>query len=74
MNDGAFVGGDGMGSVFERGVNVVDGGLAVLYVERSRFEKNISLCRREPLTDVSWFVWRGRSRPRTAVGRIRIQG
>ena len=30
VDDGAFVGGDGVGSVLEGGADVVDGGLAVL--------------------------------------------
>src|ERR1035438_291737 len=39
VNDGAFVGGDVVGTVLEGGADVVDGGLAVFHVERSRFEK-----------------------------------
>jgi hypothetical protein len=43
MNDGAFVGGDGVGSVLEGGVDVVDGGLAVLDVEGSGFEEDVGV-------------------------------
>jgi hypothetical protein len=32
VDDWAFVGGDGMGSVLECGADVIDGGLAVFYV------------------------------------------
>jgi hypothetical protein len=43
MNDGAFVGGDGVGSVLEGGADVVDGGLAVLDVEGSGFEEDVGV-------------------------------
>ena len=33
VDDWAFVGGDGVGSVFEGGADVIDGGLAVFHVE-----------------------------------------
>ena len=38
VDDGSFVGGDGVGSVMESGADVVDGGLAVIHVERCGFE------------------------------------
>ena len=43
MDDGAFVGGDGMGSVVESGAYVVDGGLAGFDVEGGGFEENVGL-------------------------------
>ena len=41
MDDGAFVGGDGVGSVLEGGADVVDGGLAGLHVEGGGFEEDV---------------------------------
>ncbi len=38
VDDWSFVGGDGVGSVLERGADVIDGGLAVFDVERCGFE------------------------------------
>ena len=38
VNDGAFVGGDGVGSLLEGGADVGDGGLACFNVERGSFE------------------------------------
>jgi len=52
MNDGAFVGGDVMGSVFERGADVIDRGLTVCHIERRGFEKDVGLGGGEPLADV----------------------
>ena len=43
MDDGAFVRGDGVGSVIEGGADGVDGGLAVLDVERCGFEEDFGL-------------------------------
>src|ERR1700758_4062437 len=41
MDDRAFVGRDGVGSVFERGADMVDGWLSVFDVERGRFEDDV---------------------------------
>ena len=41
VDDWSFVGGDGVGSVLERGADVVDGGLAVFDVERGGFEEDV---------------------------------
>ena len=41
VDDGAFVGGDGVGSVVECGADVVDGGLAVCHVEGRGFEEDV---------------------------------
>ena len=38
VDDGAFVGSDGVGSMIEGGADVVNGGLAGFNVEGSRFE------------------------------------
>jgi hypothetical protein len=43
VDDGAFVGSDGVGSVIEGGADVVDGGLAVLDVEGGGFEEDSGL-------------------------------
>jgi hypothetical protein len=43
VDDRAFVGGDGVGSVVEGGTDVVDGGLAVLDVEGCGFEEDVGL-------------------------------
>jgi len=72
MNDRPLIRRDGVSSMLKRRANVVDGRLAVVHVERSRFEKNISPGSRKPLTDV--VVWGGRPRPPKAGSRIRIQG
>ena len=42
MDDGAFVGRDGVGSMLERGADVIDGWLAGLDVEGGGFEENVS--------------------------------
>jgi hypothetical protein len=52
VNDGAFVGGDGVGSVLEGGADVVDGGLAIFHVERCGFEEDVGLGGGEPGADV----------------------
>jgi len=71
MNDGAFVRGDGVGSMFEGGADVVDGGLAGFDVERSGLEENIRASSGQPFPDVAG-VWGGHSCPPTAGSRIRI--
>jgi phage terminase large subunit-like protein len=43
VDDGAFVGGDGVGSVVEGGADVVDGGLAGFDVEGCSFEEDVGL-------------------------------
>jgi hypothetical protein len=43
VDDGAFVGGDGVGSVLEGGADVVDGGLAGFDVEGRGFEEDVGL-------------------------------
>ena len=52
MDDGAFVGGDGVGSVLEGGADVVDGGLSVFYVEGCGFEEDVGFRGGEPVADV----------------------
>jgi hypothetical protein len=56
VDDGAFVGGDGVGSVLEGGADVLDGGLAGLDVEGRGFEEDVGTGGGEPAFDV-----RGRS-------------
>ncbi len=68
MDDWSFVGGDGVGSVLQRGADVVDGGLAVFHVERCGFEEDVGAGRGEPVVDVCWLLIRlptasGRGRP-----------
>ena len=43
VDDRAFVGGDGVGSLIEGGADVVDGRLAVLDVEGGGFEEDVGL-------------------------------
>ena len=43
VDDRAFVGGDGVGSVLESGADVVDGGLAVFHIEGRGFEEDVGL-------------------------------
>ena len=59
VDDGAFVGGDGVGSVVESGADVVDGGLAVFHVERCGFEEDVGLGGGEPVADVGGRRLRG---------------
>jgi hypothetical protein len=48
VDDGAFVGGDSVGSVFERRADVLDGGLAGFDVERCGFEEDVGAGGGEP--------------------------
>src|SRR5208337_678396 len=48
VDDGSFVGGDGVGSVMEGGADVIDGGLAGGDVEGGGFEKDVAMCCGEP--------------------------
>ena len=57
MDDGSFVGGDGVGSVLERGADVIDGGLAGFDVERGGFEEDVGLGGFEPLADICRRFW-----------------
>jgi hypothetical protein len=52
VDDGAFVGGDGVGSVGEGGADVIDGGLAGFQVQRSGFEEKVGAGGGEPGVDV----------------------
>ena len=52
VDDGAFVGGDGVGSVGEGGADVVDAGLAGLDVEGGGFEEDVGIGRFQPVADV----------------------
>ena len=53
VDNWAFVGGNGVGSVLECGADVIDGGLASFYVEGGGFEEDIGAGRREPVADVA---------------------
>jgi len=48
VNNGTFVGGDGVGSMLERSADVINGRLAGFGVERSCLEQNISTGRGQP--------------------------
>jgi hypothetical protein len=48
VDDGAFVGGDGVGSMVESGADVGDRGLAGFDVERSGFEEDFGASGGEP--------------------------
>jgi hypothetical protein len=52
VDDGSFVGGDGVGSVIEGGADVIDGGLAVFDVERGGFEEDVGLGGLQPGADI----------------------
>jgi hypothetical protein len=52
VNDCPFVGGDGVGSVLESGADVVDGGLAIFYIQRGGFEEDVRFGRFEPGANV----------------------
>jgi hypothetical protein len=51
VDDGAFVGGDGVGSVLESGADVVDGRLSGFDVERCGFEENVGAGGGEPVVE-----------------------
>lgn len=53
VDDGAFVGGDGVSAEFERGLDVVGGGLARLYIEGTGFEEDVGAAALEPFADVA---------------------
>jgi hypothetical protein len=53
VDDGSFVGGDGVGSVVERGADVIDGGLALGDVEGCGFEENVGASFSQPRADLS---------------------
>ena len=72
MNDGAFVGGDGVGSVLECGADMVECGLSGLDVERCGFEQDIGAGRCQPVADVAGMRGRHSCLP-TAGNRVRIQ-
>ena len=52
VDDGSFVGGDGVGPVLEGGADVVDGGLAVFHVQGCSFEEDVGFGGGEPFADV----------------------
>lgn len=52
VDDWSFVGGDSVGSVFKRGADVIDRGLAGGDVERSSFEEDVGLGGLQPVSDV----------------------
>ena len=53
VDDGSFVGGDGVGSVLEGGADVGDGGFAVFHVQRGGFEEDVSSGGGEPVADIA---------------------
>ena len=52
VDEGSFVGGDGVGAVGEGGADVVDGGLPGGDVEGGGFEEDVGLGIEEPVVDV----------------------
>ena len=56
VDDWAFVGSDGVGSVVEGGADVIDGGLAGFDVEGGGFEENVGAGGFQPGADVGR-VW-----------------
>jgi hypothetical protein len=53
MHDRAFVGGDRVGAMLERGFEVLDGGLAGLEVERTGFENYVGAGTFEPFANIA---------------------
>jgi hypothetical protein len=53
VDDGAFVGGDSVGSVIQGSAYVVDGGLAGFDVEGGGFKQNVGLGFLQPAVDAS---------------------
>ena len=53
MDDGAFVGGYRVGALFKGSFEMIDGGLAVVGVERTGFEDDVGADAFEPLAGVS---------------------
>jgi len=76
VDDGAFVGGDGVGSVFEGGADVVGGGLAGFDVEGRGFEEDVGLGFCQPVADVSFsFSFRlGTGARATFLDRVEASG
>jgi hypothetical protein len=58
VHDWSFVGGDGVGSVLERGSDVIGGGLAVFDVEGGGFEEDVGLGGFQPGLDGRWILIR----------------
>ena len=52
MDNRAFVGGDGVGSVLECGADVIDGGLAGFDIEGCGFEEDIGAGCLQPVADI----------------------
>ena len=52
VDDRSFIGSDRVGSVFEGGADVVDGGLAVFHVQGCSFEEDVGFGGGEPFADV----------------------
>ena len=76
VDDGAFVSGDGVGSVFEGGADVVGGGLAGFDVEGRGFEEDVGLGFCQPVADVSFsFSFRlGTGARATFLDRVEASG
>ena len=84
VHDRAFISRDGVGSMFECGVDVVDGRLAGFNVERCCFEQDVGLRCLEPIANIAEARIRlqrlaggchhaGRNRVERAL-RLRIEG
>lgn len=52
VDDGAFVGADGVSAGFERRFDVLDSGMAVVPVKGAGFEKNVGLRSMEPFANI----------------------
>jgi len=62
VNDRTFVGANGMRARFERGFDVLDGGMTVVAIERTGFKEDVGLRSMEPFTNIRK-LRRGRRRP-----------
>src|ERR1700685_1926490 len=61
VNDGAFIGGDGVRAHFQSGANMINRRLTVAWAERRRFKENVGLRQTQPAANI---MWRGSPRPR----------
>jgi len=66
VNDRTFIGGDGVRSEFQSRAQMIDGGVTVLYVQRSCLEQDIGLRGTQPGVHVGELVGRG---PQVSVQR-----
>ena len=72
MDDGAFVGADGVRAGFQGGLEMFDGGLAGAPIQRASLEKHVCARGGEPFADVGGLL-RGLRRPAMGEGGGRVE-